>query len=249
LAVERLVNLLITELLKLKRARMFLISLVGASAAPIMVFIGSLDYRVRKPGEPFYFEQAFADTNLYVLLLIGVLLYGVITAFLFNREYVEDTLKSLLTIPVPRTELIVSKLILLLLWIQILSFVAWGLTFILGLIGQYDALSPGLLWNSWMKYMMGGCLLFLLSTPTIFVTLLFKNYVPTIIFTAVVTMCNVALANREYKVLFPWSAVHVVVENGFIPGYPAFYSYAAILLTSAVGFIATVVYFNKSDIH
>jgi bacitracin transport system permease protein len=247
--VGRLVNLVMTELLKLKRAKMFLISLAGASAAPIMVFIGSLDYRVRKPGQPFYFEQAFSDTNLYVLLLIGVLLYGVITAFLFNREYVEDTLKNLLTIPVPRTRLILSKLILLFLWIQILSLFAWGLTLLMGLIGQYDGLSFGVLWTSLGKYMLGGILLFLLSTPTMFVTFLFKNYVPTIIFTAVVTMCNVALANREYKVLFPWSAVHVVVENGFVPSYPPIYSYMAILLTCAVGFIATIVYFNKSDIH
>lgn len=244
-----MVNLVYTELLKLKRAKMFMVSLIGAAAAPLMVFIGYLDYKAKKPDMPVLFSEAFSQTNLYVLLLIGTLLYGVITAYLFNREYVEDTLKSLLTIPVSKMSLIASKLVLLFIWILVLTLVAWGLTFILGLIGQYEGLNAAVLLQSLKQFLIGGSLLFLLSTPTIFVTFLFKNYVPTIIFTAVITMGNVALANREYKALYPWSAVHVIADNGFVPEYPPLYSYAAIIATAIIGLIATIVYFKKADIH
>ncbi|WP_019419932.1 ABC transporter permease [Paenibacillus sp. OSY-SE] len=244
-----MVNLVYTELLKLKRAKMFMVSLIGAAAAPLMVFIGYLDYKAKKPDMPVLFSEAFSQTNLYVLLLIGTLLYGVITAYLFNREYVEDTLKNLLTIPVSKISFIASKLVLLFIWILVLTLVAWGLTFILGLIGQYEGLNAAVLLQSLKQFLIGGSLLFLLSTPTIFVTFLFKNYVPTIIFTAVITMGNVALANREYKALYPWSAVHVIADNGFVPEYPPLYSYAAIIATAIIGLIATIVYFKKADIH
>ncbi|WP_285848727.1 ABC transporter permease [Paenibacillus sp. MER TA 81-3] len=244
-----MVNLVYTELLKLKRAKMFMVSLIGAAAAPLMVFIGYLDYKAKKPDMPVLFSEAFSQTNLYVLLLIGTLLYGVITAYLFNREYVEDTLKNMLTIPVSKMSLIASKLVLLFIWILVLTLVAWGLTFILGWIGQYEGLNAAVLLQSLKQFLIGGSLLFLLSTPTIFVTFLFKNYVPTIIFTAVITMGNVALANREYKALYPWSAVHVIADNGFVPEYPPLYSYAAIIATAIIGLIATIVYFKKADIH
>jgi len=244
-----LVNLLFTEFLKLKRAKMFFVSVIGAAAAPILMFIGFLNMRSKTPDVPITFEISFYNTNLYVLMLIGPLLYGVITAYLFNREYVEDTLKNLLTIPVSRISLITSKLVMLFLWIQALTLVAWGLTFILGLIGQFDDLSTAVLWITMKEYIVGASLIFLVSTPTMLVTFLFKNYVPTIIFTAIVTMINLALADMEYKALFPWSAVHVIASKQLIPEYPMLYSYIAILSTSVVGFLATVLHFKKADIH
>ncbi|MEK8127996.1 ABC transporter permease [Paenibacillus filicis] len=243
-----MVNLVYTELLKLKRAKMLGISLAGAAAAPSMVFIGYLDVKAKRPEELISFAQLFSETNLYVLLLIGTLLYGVITAYLFNREFVEDTLKNLLTIPVSRIGLIVSKLILLLLWILLLTLTAWILTLVYGLIVQVQGLSLAVLGHSLRQYLTGGALLFLLSTPTMFVCLLFKNYVPTIIFTAVITMANVALVNKEYKALFPWTAVHVIASGEGAAQYPLYVSVVVVLVVSAIGFLASIFYFRRMDI-
>jgi len=244
-----LLNLLYTELLKMKRAHMVWVSIVGASAAPIMMFVGFLNTISKDPNASVTFELSFYNTNLYVMLLIGTLLYGVITAYLFHREYAEDTLKNLLTIPVSKTSLIVSKCLMLLLWIMMLTFVSWGLTFLLGLAGGFDGLTAEVILQSLQQYAVGAFLMFLLSTPTIFVTLLFKNYVPTIIFTAVITMGNVALATSDYRVLFPWSAAHSIAYQAFVGDYPATVSYILVLLTSIAGFAATIIYFKKSDIH
>lgn len=244
-----MVNLLYTELLKLKRAKMLIVSMFGAAAAPIMVFIGFLDMKAKKPDTPIRIEEVFYNTNLYILLLIGTILYGVITAYLFNREHEEDTLKNLLTIPVSRIGIITSKLVLLFFWIMALTITAWLLTLGLALIGQFEGIRIPILLQTFKQFIIGGSLLFLLSTPTMFICFVFKNYVPSIIFTAVITMGNVALANREYKALNPWSAVQVIANHDVVPQYPLYYSYAAILLTAVIGFIATVVYFKKVDIH
>lgn len=244
-----MVNLLYTEFLKLKRAKMFQISVIGAASAPVMMFISLLNIQSKKPDEPILFSVAFYNTNMYVLMLMGTLLYGVITAYLFNREYTENTLKNLLTIPVSKMSLIASKLVLLLIWILGLTLLMWGLTLILGLIGQFEGLTRSVLLQSLKQYLLGGCFFFLLSMPTMWVTLLFKNFVPTIIFTAVITMANILVADSEYIAVFPWTAAHVIANNAFVPEYPHEYSYIVILITSLIGFGATIIHFKKSDIH
>lgn len=244
----RLVNLLYTELLKLKRSKMFLVSIIGASAAPIMMFIAYLSQMKRDPGKVIPFEISFYNTNLNVMLLLGVLLYGVITAYLFNREFVEDTLKNLLTIPVSKVALIASKMLMLYIWILLLTMVAWVLTLGFAFFIKSDVLSAAVLLSSLRDYVLGAVLMFLLSTPTIWVTFLFKNYVPTIMFTAVITLGNVTVISSDYKALFPWSAAHVIVTQSYVVDYPPLYSFIAVGITSLFGLAASILYFNKMDI-
>ncbi|MED0676797.1 ABC transporter permease [Aneurinibacillus thermoaerophilus] len=245
-----MINLLYTELLKLKRSKMFLISVLGAAVAPFMVVVASYIYmKTEDSHQIITFPELFSETNLYTVLLIGVPLYGVVSAYLFNREYLEDTLKNLLTIPVSRISLIMSKLIILFMWIMFLTFVAWGLTLFLGVLGQFQGLSPLLIVKSLGNFMTGGLLLFILSTPIVLVAVVMKNYVPTIIFTIVITLINVMSGNSEHRGLFPWAAAGDIANDTLQPTYPAEVSYIAIFATSIIGLIATIVYFKKVDIH
>src|SRR5699024_3580181 len=133
----------------------------------------------------------FYNVNLYTVLIIGARLYGVVTTYLFNREYVENTIKNILTIPVSRVSCIVSKTLMLIMWIMMLTMIAWLLSLFLGLLMQFDGLDISLLVESVKEFSIGGVLLFILSTPIILVMLVMKNYVPTIIFTVVITLVNV----------------------------------------------------------
>lgn len=243
-----MVKLLATEFLKLKRSQMFLISIIGAATAPFVCFIAYLSLKSKQPNVPILFSEVFSQTNMYVLLLVGVSLYGVITAYLFNREYAENTLKNLLSIPVSRISFFASKLIMLFILIMVMTTVAWGLTVIFGLIGQFQGLSAEVLIKSLKEYLLGGTLLFLLSTPTILITLLSKNYVPTIVFTLIITMVNVLIGNSQYVALYPWSAVYVIASNSFVPQYPPKYSFIVIIATSLFGFVASILHFSREDI-
>lgn len=122
------------------------------------------------------------------------------------------------------------------------------MTLIFGLIGQFEGLNTTILITSFKKYIIGGSLLFLLSTPVIFVTLLFKDYVSAIVFTIAITMVNVLISNSEYSALYPWSAILAIATNIFRPEYSPIYSYISIFITSIIGFITTVIYFKKVDI-
>jgi bacitracin transport system permease protein len=241
-----LVNLLFTEILKLKRSTMFLISIIGAAVAPFMVVVATY---IQNPSPPVLFDELFYQTNLYTVLIIGIPLYGVVTAYLFNREYLEDTLKNLLTIPVSRISFIMSKLLLLFIWIMVLTFVAWSLTLVLGWLAQFDGLSSSLIVESIKQFSIGGALIFILSTPIILIALVMKNYVPPIVFTIVVTMLNVMGGTSEHRDLFPWAAAGDIANGTLLPTYPPEYSYIGIAATSIIGFVAMIVYFSKVDVH
>ncbi|MVO99060.1 ABC transporter permease [Paenibacillus lutrae] len=243
-------SLLFTEFLKLKRSKMFLISILGAAVAPFMVVVATWVQLQTKANPPVVlFEQLFYETNLYVVLVIGVPLYGVVTAYLFSREYQEDTLKNLLTIPVSRMSYLLSKLLMLLMWIIALTLVAWSLTLVLGLLTRFDGFSGALVLQSLQRFVTGGLLLFILSMPTVLITLVLKNYVPTIIFTIVITMINIMGANSEHRDLFPWAAVQDITNQSLLPTYPAFYTYALIAAASLGGLAAILIYFRRTDIH
>src|SRR5699024_12272813 len=114
---------------------MFLLSIAGAAVAPLVVVVATY---VNEPSTPF--KELFYNDNLYTVLIIGAPLYGVVTTYLFNREYVENTIKNILTIPVSRVSFIMSKRILLFMWIMMLTMIAWFLNLFLGLLMKFYGL-------------------------------------------------------------------------------------------------------------
>src|SRR5699024_11607857 len=111
--------------------------------------------------------------------IIVALLYRVVNTYLFNREYVENTIKNILTIPVSRVSFIMSKTLLLFMWIMMLTMIAWFLTLFLGLLTQFEGLDISLLVESFKEFSIGGVLFFILSTLIIVATLVMRNYVIT----------------------------------------------------------------------
>jgi bacitracin transport system permease protein len=225
-----------------------LLSIIGMASAPFLCFMASLTKKAKRPDIPLPFKEFVSESHLYIFMLIAVFLFGIITAYLFNREYVEGALKNLLTIPISRISLIVSKWVLLFFWIMTLTVVAWVLTMIFGIVGPFEGLSNSEVMKALKEYMIGGILLFLLTTPIILITLIFNNYVTIIVFTIVITMLNLLSYGSEYSALFPWSAVRVIAAHSYFPEFPPVYSYISIFLTSMLGLVATLVYFKKVDI-
>src|SRR5699024_4678311 len=101
---------------------MFLLSISSAAVAPLVMVLATYLSELSTP-----FNAFFYNVNLYTVLIIGAPLYGVVTTYLFNREYVENTIKNILTIPVSRVSFIMSKTLLLFMWIMMLTMIAWFL--------------------------------------------------------------------------------------------------------------------------
>ncbi|WFD08914.1 ABC transporter permease [Tepidibacter hydrothermalis] len=243
-----MVNLLYCEFLKLKRSQMFLISIMGAFVAPLMVFGGWMKAKVKGHGDIVTYEYFFSDVNLYTIMVFGLIVYCVIAAYLFSREHTENTLKTILTIPVSKTKFIFTKFIMLYIWIIGLTLITWTSSLILTLIGGATDFRIDVIGSSSVAFLLGATLLYLTLTPFVYATLWFKNIVPVIIGAASVTMINIMLSNDELMALFPWTATYVIASHKSIPTYPVALSYLSVLIIGGIGFVASLLYFKGQDI-
>src|SRR5699024_8591433 len=89
--------------------------------------------------------------------------------------------------------------------------------------------------ESFKEFSIGGVLLFILSTPIILVTLVMKNYVPTIIFTVVITLINVMGGSSEHRALFRWAAAGDIANHTLPSTNPLEYSFTDIILINVMG--------------
>src|SRR5699024_12551670 len=78
----------------------------------------------------FTLSDIYSDSVLYIMLLVNIMIYVAIAAYLFSREYTESTLKTILPIPISSTKLLITKFCTLLLWIVMLTLVTWSGIFI-----------------------------------------------------------------------------------------------------------------------
>ena len=237
-----MLNLISCELLKLKRSKMVLISVAGVLSTPLLMLIEALQTHFDKPEIIFTLSDIYSDSVLYIMLLVNIMIYVAIAAYLFSREYTESTLKTILPIPISRTKLLIGKFCTLLLWIVMLTLVTWAGIFIV--CGLYDAvftlegysLLVAIVWLP--KFLFGSILMFLTVSPFVFVAMKTKGFVAPMIGSAVIVMGSAALSNQEWGALYPWTATYFLVQGKLqSTGYPTLLSVSIIILVSAVGFL------------
>ncbi len=113
---------LTAELTKLKRATLPLWTLATVCAAPALsnVFAtASSDWTHTTPWPTFVGLGPMSMGTWY-----GILLFGLITAFLFGREYSEGVATNILTVPTRREYFVLAKFVLLAVWVFALTLLA-----------------------------------------------------------------------------------------------------------------------------
>ncbi len=248
-----MLKLISCELSKLKRSKMVLISVAGVLSTPLLMLIQALQTHFNKPEILFTLSDIYSDSVLYIMLLVNMMIYVAIAAYLFSREYTESTLKTILPIPISRTKLLIGKFFTLLLWIVMLTLVTWAGIFIIS--GLYHSVFTLKGYNllvaiSWLpKLLFGGILMFLTTSPFVFLAIKTKGVVAPMIGSAVIVMGSAALSNQEWGVLYPWAATYFLVQGKTeSTGYPIWLSVVIIIIVSAVGFIMTFHHFKKEDL-
>lgn len=246
-------NLIHCELIKLRRAKMIPLSIIGSLATPVMMFLEALQTHFEYPDRIFTISDIYDNSLLYVMLLLNMMIFVAITAYLFSREYTEMTLKTILPIPVSRNRLLVGKFFTLFLWTMLLTVITWAGIFvfsgiyhcIFGMVGF--SLVTALHWL--LKFLLGGFLMFLTVTPYAYIAEKTKGLVAPMIASAVMVMGSAAICNQDFGALYPWTATYFLVKGKIeSTGYPIQLSVGIIILVSVVGLIMTFNYFNKEDL-
>lgn len=232
------------EFLKLKRSNIFLLSLMGAILPPLLMFIAVFAF-----DEANTFDALFTNVNMYMSALFAILLFAIMISYLFGREYNEHTLKTMLTIPVSRGKFLLSKYIMFLVWIVILTVVTSLSTVIFGFIAGLEGFALKLFVDSFAELLFANVLLFLTFSPFVFVSLLITNMVPAMVGGATLTLVNLMINGQTWAPYVPWVCPYLIA-SGEIAEYSTSItvSYGVILATFIIGLFISYIYFTKTDI-
>lgn len=248
-----MLNLIQCEIMKLKRSKIIPISIMGVMSTPLLMLAASVQTHFQHPEKVFTLAEIYSDSILYTMLISNVMIFIAIAAYLFSREYTENTFKTILPIPVSRLNLICAKFAVLFAWTFILTIITWIGIFILS--GVYHitfhlegyTLSEALRWLP--KFILGNVLVFLTVSPFAYIAARTKGFVAPVIASAVVVMGSAAVSNQNVGALYPWTSSFLIVE-GRIQA-TGFSILTAALIIGAVfiaGSLATFVHFKNEDI-
>lgn len=227
---------------------MFGVSFAGAAVTPVVSFTGFMVHRGRYPGDVLSAESLLSETALFMTVFIGTPLFGVLSSWLFNREFEERTIRNILSIPVSRSALFVAKCSVLLFWMLLLFAWAFGLSLALCFLGGFEGLSSALVCRYFFRFFAFGTLLFFLMGPMIFSTFMFRAYVPVIVFAVSVTLVSVVVGNTQYGALYPWTAIIPIVVKSSASEYAGYVPWLSVAATSAGGYAAAFLKFDRMDI-
>ena len=232
------------EFLKLKRSRIFLLSLLGAVLPPLLMFIAVTAF-----DEGRTFEALFTNVNMYMSAMFAVLIFAIIISYLFGREYNEHTLKTMLTIPVSRAKFLASKYVMFLVWIVILTGVTSLSTLIFGFAAGLEGFSINLYLNSFAQLLYANVLLFLTFSPFVFISLFITNMVPAMVGGAGLSLVNLMVYGQNWAPFVPWICPYLIA-SGKIAEYTSSISvsYGIILVTFLIGIVISYIYFTKTDV-
>ena len=232
------------EFLKLKRSNIFLLSLGGAVLPPLLMFIAVTTF-----GEGNTFEMLFTNVNMYMSALFAVLLFAIIIAYLFGREYNEHTLKTMLTIPISREKFLLAKYLMFLVWILIITVATSLSTVIFGFVAGLEGFTLKLFVDSFAQLLYANVLLFLTFSPFVFLSLFITNMVPAMVGGASLTLVNMLIYGQTWAPYVPWVCPYLIA-SGEIAEYSASVtvSYGIILATFVIGLAISYIYFTKKDV-
>lgn len=248
-----MLNLVYCELLKLRRSKMLVLSILGVFSTPCMMLIETLQTHFKHPEKVIALTDIYNSSLLYMMILTNMMIYVTITAYLFSREYSECTLKTILPIPVSRTKFVIGKFCTLLLWTLMLTVVTWAGIFVLSGLFQIfigmDSFSFIVAAEWLFKFLLGDLLMYLTITPFAFIAEKTKGFVAPVIASAVIVMGSAAVSNQDFGALYPWTATFFLVKGKLAStGYPPILAVSIIAAVSVIGFYLTFHHFQKEDL-
>ncbi len=250
------------EVLKVRRTKIFPISLIFFIFIGVMMGLlmfasqhpeivsrsATLSVKTSFLGE--FSWTAFNNLLIQIILTVGVIGFGIITSWVFGREFSDRVVKDLLALPVPRFTIILAKLIVLFFWSLILSVMVLLAAVLTGLAVHI----PGWTAVAWLPflgtYMVCTVLNVMLITPVAFVASSGRGYLLPISFIILIMIITqllfVGIPGAAFW--FPWALPALVsgVAGTGIP-QPGFVSYLIYGLTVLAGLFGTIVWWQYAD--
>ena len=243
-------TVLATEFMKLRRCKVTWATLGGLSMAPLGIAL--FMWIVREPGRAAELGLLGTKANLsgleatwpsffYMLTIIvgigGMILLPFIMAYLFGREYEDETAKNMLALPVERHWFVLAKLVVAFAWWLVLVFAVLAESFLIGSALGLPGFSAPLALAAIGDAFAAAAISYLLAPIAAWITTLGRGQVGAIGFALLMLGLGNLFGKTGWAVWFPWSIVPLLV--GMV-GTPAEAMPAGSYVVLALAFVAGV---------
>jgi len=194
--------------------------------------------------------KTFYGLMIQIVLTVGVIGSGIITSWGFGREFSDRAVKDLLALPVSRSTIVVSKLIVLFAWTILLLVIVLAAAMLTGLAIRIPGWSETELLPFLKIYLVCALLNGLLITPVAFVASAGRGYMLPISFVILIMILTQLLfvGLPEWSFVFPWAlpALFSGVAGKAIPP-PGLFSYFIYTVTVFAGLFGTMAWWLFAD--
>lgn len=194
--------------------------------------------------------SGFISLIIQAILALGPLGYGVVTSWVFGREYTDHTVKDLLALPVSRSGIVTAKFVVVAIWSLLLSAVFFVVALLAALAVNIPGWSYVLLQQAFSAFSISVLLTVVLCTPVAFVASMSRGYLLPIGYVILVLIMTqlVGMALPGIVIYFPWivPALCSGMAGNSLP-QPQLLSYIVLSLTGILGFVGTVAWWEIAD--
>jgi len=200
---------------------------------------------IGKANWPSYFNLL-----LQLVLTVGLLGSGMVFSWVYGREFADHVVKDLLALPVTRSCIVLSKLLITFLWSLLLYFILYALGIISGLFVGLDGWTGKAFIQFTILFTGSSLLNLLLSTPVAFIASFSRGYLLSIgylILTLIVTQfIFVAIPGIAFYI--PWAIPALFARiAGPDVAAPDTVSYMVLAFTSFLGLAGTIAWWKWAD--
>lgn len=249
------------EVLKVRGARIVWVTFIAFAIAPVMggVFMLILNdpEALEKAGALSTKAQmmnlsatwiSYLEVMTMAVAVGGVLVFGFVASWLFGREYSDDTVKDLLALPTSRTNILNAKFSVYILWCIALAVSNLAVGTLVGLILQLPEPAIDLIQTQLIFYFVTAFLTIIIGTPIAFFAIWSEGYLAPLGFVVLVLVFSQIIAAAGYGYYFPWSIPGLFSgAGGEAKEQLNAISYLVLILTSVLGYIATLSYWRYAD--
>ena len=191
---------------------------------------------------------SYFDMLLQGTAMGGAILFAMITAWVFGREFSDHTAKELMALPTSRAAIVAAKFALLGMWTMALTILVVVVGLAVGWAVDIPGWSDELCWSS-VRSMLSIAFFTTLLTPfTALVASWGRGYLPPIGWTILSMVFANIVVLLGWGDWFPW-AIPVMI-SGMVKSQASaggLHSYVVIFLACAAGLAATLVWWQRAD--
>ncbi|HET9906976.1 MAG TPA: ABC transporter permease [Anaerolineales bacterium] len=256
-----LVASLWAETLKARRSKVPLLASIGFTLAPLMdglfMFIMKDPDRAREMGLLSVKAQlaiSTADWATFFSVLTqaiavgGVIVFSIVTAWVYGREFSDHTAKDLMALPTSREKIVTAKLIVISGWVVITTVWVYLMGLIVGNFVDIPGWTSQLALSSFLDVLVTAAMTLLLMTPVAFIASMGRGYLPPLGWAVLTIFFAQIVAATGWGAWFPWSvpALYSGVVGPREEQLGA-HSYVLVILTSLIGMAATFWWWRNAD--